>query len=234
MRAALRRAAAGPRASRAATRRPGRGRTWSASAGAPRDRPGPRRRAWRHRPGQAPTAAVRGPTPIQREVAERVVFDQERAGRAHRLEHGGAALGRERRPVRVGEQRLAVEHSRARLRERVGQQVGADAVLVAGYRAPACRPAARAATSAPRYVGDSTRTGAPGSASPRRHATSAAWPPGQMSTSPALAPPPTAAAKYVRSEARPSSGIRSHAPGRRAARASACPSAPSGCSSAGR
>src|SRR6478609_2039989 len=74
--------------------------------------------------------------------------------------------------------------------------------------------------------------GAPGAASPRKQAASAAWPPGVISTSPADAP--TSAAKYARNSVRPASGTRSHAPGRRAARTSAAPSNAVGCNSAGR
>ena len=81
---------------------------------------------------------------------------------------------------------------------------------------------------APGYVGDSTSSDEPGAASPRRQAASAACPPRQMITSASPTPPPTWAANQARSGAIPSSGIRSHAPGRRAARASACESAPSG------
>ena len=95
-------------------------------------------------------------------------------------------------------------------------------------------PCARAAVSAPRYVGASTSTGAPGAASARRQPDSAAWPPPQMSTSPAVAPPPTALAKYARNALRPADGIRSHAPVRRAARAIAAPSSAVGCRSGGR
>ncbi len=71
---------------------------------------------------------------LEREVAERVVLDHEGAGVARHLEHLAPALGREHGAVRVRVGRLAVEGPRAAGREGVGQQVGTDAVGVAGHR----------------------------------------------------------------------------------------------------
>ncbi|CAM5467951.1 hypothetical protein SNARM312S_01824 [Streptomyces narbonensis] len=89
-------------------------------------------------------------------------------------------------------------------------------------------PAARAAASAPGYVGDSTRTGLPGAARALKSIDSAPCPPPVTRTSSGPTSPPAARAKTARSGARPAAGARSQASGRRAARASAALSARSG------
>ncbi len=81
------------------------------------------------------------------------------------------------------------------------------------------RPAARAIASMPGYVGDWTRTGAPGGASALSAVVSADWPPAVTSTSAAvIAPPPIPRANHSRSSVSPSIGGRDQAPGRRPAR----------------
>ena len=168
----------------------------------------------------------------EREVAERVVLDQERAGGADRVEHGRAALGRERRAVRVREQRLQVDEPRAGRAQRVGQQVRPDAALVGRHRHRQ-RPCARAAVERAevgRRLEDHRRARRrePAQARGERGL------PAGADQHVARGRAPTAAAKCARSPVMPSGGTRSHAPGRRAARASAAPSAAVGCRSAGR
>ena len=120
MRAARRRASAGPRAMTAPIRSPG-------AAGLVSER------TWTTCPsGSSPNSG--GGAGAEREIAERVVLDQERARGADRLEDGRAALDGERRPVRVGEHRLQVDEPRAGALERVGEQVGPDAALVGRHR----------------------------------------------------------------------------------------------------
>jgi hypothetical protein len=84
----------------------------------------------------------------------------------------------------------------------------------------------------PWYVGDSTITGAPCGARPRRAADSPAWPPGTTSTSAASTPIELASA--ARSAGMPLAGERSQAPGRRTARVIAASSARVGCRSGAR
>lgn len=82
--------------------------------------------------------------------------------------------------------------------------------------------------SSPGYVGDSTRTGAPGGASARSAVVRALCPPAVTITSAAATAPPISRANQSRSSGSPSVGGRPQAPGRRPARASAAAIARSG------
>jgi hypothetical protein len=72
--------------------------------------------------------------PLDGEVAGEVVLDEEGTGRGDRVEHCRPAFGGEHGAVRVGVQRLAIEHSRSRLLEGRRQQIWPDSIGVGGHR----------------------------------------------------------------------------------------------------
>ena len=93
-------------------------------------------------------------------------------------------------------------------------------------------PAARATARAPGYVGDSTKSGAPGGTKARKAAVIAPCPPGVIRTSRASRSGAVFCANHERRPSNPALGGRSQASGIRDARAKAAPSARMGMSDA--
>jgi hypothetical protein len=79
-------------------------------------------------------------------------------------------------------------------------------------------------------VGDSISIAEPGGGERTDDRRDGRLPPGATSTSFGRAPPPASRAKPRAEPSMPSTGTRSHTPGRRAARAAAAANAASGCS----
>jgi hypothetical protein len=83
-----------------------------------------------HAPASSALASVGGGLAFEREVAREVVLDHERARLRGGREHGRVAVGREDRARRVRVPGLEVDEPRARRRERLGEELRANAAVV--------------------------------------------------------------------------------------------------------